>query len=947
MEESKNLDLEETKEKIEYLKEDRLIQERKEKVFSILKKQWVWILGILIIILIIGAYIRSLPMTNHNGHPGLWDITKNTWTLGPDLDPYLFLRNAKIIAESGSLSNIDYMRNVPLGYDNSGETKLLPYMLVYLYKFLHFFNDSVSIEYSAIIFPIIMFVLTILAFFLLVREIFIKENKKKKSKAEIIALISCILLTVIPVFLPRTIAGIPEKESAAFFFMFLTFYLFLKAWKSEKLQNYIILGICSGIATALTGLVWGGVIYIFVIIGTATFLSFMMNKIHKKEALTYSSWLLSSSLVLMLSSNKYSLIGLLQSISTAISFFTLFLILVHFVIWKTKIHKINFIQNMKLSKNLISLLALIIIILVLILLAPGYGTGFIIGKIRGLFQTFINPIVGRWTVTVAENRQPYFSEWASEFGPFLKNIPILFWLFLIGSVVLFKNITNKLRKKDSWILTILFFLFLFGLIFSRYAPHPSLLDGEGTISLIFYFVPALVFLICLFYYFKKYDKRENNPFKELDYNFIFLFIWFVLCLFTARSAIRLIMVLAPVAVIFPAYLIITSFEMMKKAKEEIAKIFLITFFVLVLLLSLITVFGEPIFTKTNGFYQTVKSQAYNYIPSYYNQQWQKAMQWVREDTPKNSVFGHWWDYGYWVQTIGERPTVIDGGNSITYWNYLMGRLVLTGDNQKNSLEFLYNHNTSYLLIDSSDIGKYTAFSSIGSNQDYDRYSWIQDFILDEKQIQETNNQTIYVYSGGSMVDEDFVINEDNKQILIPRSAAFVGAVILPFETKSNNGKNQTASFNQPYIIAIYQDKQYKVNLRYLYISAEDKFIDFKTGIEGTAYIFPKINSGGNGANVNNLGACMYLSPRLMRGFLAQKYLLNDPFNKFPNFKLEHTETNLIIDYFRKQGANLPDFVLYNGVEGPIKIWKVEYNGDEQIKQEYLDRDYTKYINWTL
>jgi len=66
-----------------------------------------------------------------------------------------------------------------------------------------------------------------------------------------------------------------------------------------------------------------------------------------------------------------------------------------------------------------------------------------------------------------------------------------------------------------------------------------------------------------------------------------------------------------------------------------------------------------------------------------------------------------------LQSIGERATVLDGGNAIVYWNYLMGRHVLTGDNQKDALEFLYNHNTTHLLIDSSDIGKYGAYSSIG------------------------------------------------------------------------------------------------------------------------------------------------------------------------------------------------------------------------------------------
>ena len=90
---------------------------------------------------------------------------------------------------------------------------------------------------------------------------------------------------------------------------------------------------------------------------------------------------------------------------------------------------------------------------------------------------------------------------------------------------------------------------------------------------------------------------------------------------------------------------------------------------------------------------------------------------------------------------------------------------------------------------------------------------------------------------------------------------------------------------------------------------------------------------------------MYLSPRLMRGFLAQKYILNDPFNKFPNFKVVHSEPSIIIDSLNSQGMNLPEFVYYQGIQGPIKIWSIKYNGDEKIKQEYLDTDASKYLDW--
>ena len=144
---------------------------------------------------------------------------------------------------------------------------------------------------------------------------------------------------------------------------------------------------------------------------------------------------------------------------------------------------------------------------------------------------------------------------------------------------------------------------------------------------------------------------------------------------------------------------------------------------------------------------------------------------------------------------------------------------------------------------------------------------------------------------------------------------------------------------------IYQNKQYKVNLRYL--ANSNQFTDFGSGIEATAFVFPELINSGQGISSNPVGSIMFLSPRLMRGMLAQIYILDDPFNKFPNFKLVHSEPNLIIDDLNKQGLNLSEFIYYQGIQGPIKIWEVEYTGKEQIKEEYLDTDSSKYLSWKL
>ncbi|MFA5258570.1 MAG: STT3 domain-containing protein [Candidatus Pacearchaeota archaeon] len=914
------------------MNEEKLIEERKKNVVRFFKTSQIWVILLLIVLVGVGVYIRSLPMQDHNSgvagnQPGLWNVATNNWTLGPDLDPWLFTRYAKTIVENnGSLPKQDIFRNVPLGFDTTTELQMVSYFIVFTYNIVNMFG-SYPIEFAAALMPVIFFGLTIISFFLFVREVFIRKEEKKLS-ANLIALISTAFMIVIPVFLSRTVAGIPEKESVGFFFMFLAFYLFLKAWKFEKNYLAITFGVLAGISTALMGLTWGGVEYIYVTVAVASLGAFIINKVKTKEFAVYSSWLFVSLIVTLVFTNRFSIKGFLTSLDSGLAFLVFFVLFVHLIAEKFSLYKKDFMKKVKLPSNLISII--ISVILGVILVSIAMGPSVIIEKLTALNQIMFRPITGRWSTTVAENNQPHFIEWVGSFGPSLKNIPILFWLGVIGSILLFKKALNHLKEKDAWILVLTYVLLFAGLVFSRYSDS-TIFNGENFISKLFYYASALIFIGSLVYYYIKYDKVQDKAFEKIDFEYLFLLVLFILCLFTARSAVRLIMVLGPIIPIFVGFLIIYSFEGFRKTKDETWKVVLGAAVLLILILSMFSFYS---------FYNSIKTESYNYVPSYYNQQWQEAMKWVDTNTSSDAVFAHWWDYGYWVQSIGNRATVLDGGNSITYWNYLMGRLVLTGDNQKDSLEFLYNHNTTHLLIDSSDIGKYGAFSSIGSDKNYDRYSWFGTFLLDESQTQETSNETLLVYTGGIALDEDLIINDSGKEILLPGQAAGVGAIVLPYMKTSNQ-----TQFGQPYVVMVYQGKQYKQNLRYL--SVDKKFIDFNSGIEGCAYIMTKVTQDGQRVGADPIGASIFISPRLMRGFFAQKYLLNDPFKKFPNFKIVHSEPNLIISSLNSQGMNLPEFVYFQGIQGPIKIWSVEYTGNEKIKQEYQDKDATLYLDWQL
>jgi asparagine N-glycosylation enzyme membrane subunit Stt3 len=879
------------------------IEKRKKKIVSFFKKSGNWIYyAILAVILSVSVYIRTRNI------PKLKDITTGTWTLGPDLDPFLFLRWAKYIAEHGKLFVLDTMRYVPLAnicsgnacapVNTAGEMKLLSYMIAYLYKFLAIFSHNVTVTYAAIIFPVIMAVLTGIAFFLFARKLFYKEDKRI---ANIIALIATLLFILVPSMLSRTIAGIPEKESAAFFFLFGAFYFFLESYTSEKLKRGIIYSIFAFLA----------------IVGAVLF-AFLLGEINKKRFLFYSLWIAAAVIVLVPLSARYSIHNLISSSSTGLAFMLFFVLLIDFLLFKKKIFNLDEkLKKIKLPKPVISIIISSIILIILSSIL--FGISFIPNIVKDIIGSTIHPLaVDRFGVTVAENRQPYFtSDWAGEFGPVVLNIPLYFWLFFIGSIYLFYHMIKPLVKKEKIILTLSYIVFLLGLVFSKYSSN-SILNGESGLSLLVYFGAVLAFIFALGYvYFKRHKEGKSSVFEEIDFSYLFYFIVFTMMIVAARGAVRLIMVLAAVSPIAIAFLITKGSQKYIHEKEESNKTFIGIAVLIILIVSVFTVWA---------YYQNDKNMAENFAPGIYQWQWQKAMDWVRENTPLTAVFAHWWDYGYWVQSIGERATILDGGNAIGYWDYLMGRLVLTGTNEEDALDFLYAHNATHLLIDSTDIGKYAAFSSIGSNEDYDHYSWIPTILLDSTQTYETNNETSYIYPVGTITDEDIIINQDGKEILLPRKKAAVAAIALR--------ENTDKELLQPIIYFIYNQQQYQMPLRYVYIN--DKLYDFESGLDAGIFVYPKVDYQNGKLSVDKKGAAFYLSERVIHTELVRLYLFNE---QSDYIKLVHTESDLIIADIANQGLNLGDFIYYEGFRGPIKIWEISYPSNIKLNSIYLSTFY--------
>ncbi len=891
--------------------EKEIFEKRKKEVIRYLKQKQEWLFYLCLAILVyLGTFLRRLNMH------GLKDITTGTWTLGPDLDPFLFLRWAKYIVAHGSLMQIDVMRYVPIGYNTAGEMKLLSYLIAWFYQLVSFFNSNATLTYVAVIFPVFMFGLAIIAFFLFARKIFEKKSSIFKNS---VAIIATALFIVMPSLLPRTIAGIPEKESASYFFIFMALYFIIASYNAKTIKKSWIFAGLSGITTGLLALIWGGFGYVFIGISGAFLFLFILNKIEKREVGIFSLWMIFSFALMTPFSTRYNPLNLIVSVSTGIAFGVLGIFIIDLILRKNNFFGLT--KKTKIPKRIISIIVAIIlgIILSSIFIEPL----FIVDKIKDVISQTVHPLgSNRLSLTIAENKQPSFvGEWKGVFGPIVMNIPLFFWMFFAGAVVLFYSLIKKMRFKEKFFMTLGYLVFLTSLIFSRYSPN-GILNGNNGISILVYFGGALFFVATFgYHYYQRFKEGEEEVFKSFDFGIILYFVLLTMAIMGARGGIRLIMVLAAFAPIAVSYLIVITCASFLKTKGENLKTFLGILAIILILSGLFTF---------STYYSSVENSARNFILGPYQWQWQNAMAWVRENVSKEAVFAHWWDYGYWVQSIGERATILDGGNSISYWNYLMGRHVLTGRSEEEALDFLYSHNATHILIDSTEIGKYTAYSSIGSDENYDRFSWIMTFIKDEKQTVEKQNETLEVYQGSFALDEDLVwTKEDGTKILLPKKAAGVIAVITKTDSKG--------AIKQPEAVFAYRGEQYRIPLKYIYIN--DQLIKFGRGIEAGIFIYPRLDAvSGGKVVIKRKGAAFYLSNRTLNGNMAQWYLFG---KESENIKLVHSQKNYIIEMLEKQGQKLGEFIYYGGFQGPIKIWKINYPKGMQTKDIYLQTYYPK------
>lgn len=378
-------------------------------------------------------------------------------------------------------------------------------------------------------------------------------------------------------------------------------------------------------------------------------------------------------------------------------------------------------------------------------------------------------------------------------------------------------------------------------------------------------------------------------------------------------------------------------------KED--KIFYGIALAILVVISYVALFGNSLDKNSYGTYHQVKYTAPN-VGLSANVQWQNAMAWTRENTSEDAIFVHWWDYGYFVQTLGERRTVTDGGHSGGGdADHYIGRYILTTPNPKTALSFMKTWNVSYLLIDPTETGKYGAFSKIGSNDSWDRVSTgVASGEADIAQDIETSGGITRIYQVGACVDSDvnyggnFIPGISVSKTQTMQCKASMAGIII---NMSKNGENIT--IGQPNAVFIYNGKQVAIPMKYLYINGQMR--EFEQGIEAVAYIVPAVVPATNGGvSLDRTGGIIYLSPLVFDSLMGRLYVLDDYYNEYPTLSVANSQDDEVVNFAKNSFGVSDDFIYYQGLHAPLKIWKVDYPEGVETHNEFFD-SYRKEFNF--
>lgn len=182
--------------------------------------------------------------------------------------------------------------------------------------------------------------------------------------------------------------------------------------------------------------------------------------------------------------------------------------------------------------------------------------------------------------------------------------------------------------------------------------------AANSINQSFFFLSFLLILsgIGVWFIFNNLIKDKTDLDKDMS---VFLLIFGFIGVYASSAFIRLELFSAISAIVLSAValsLFVKSFSTQKSKSNKILTvsfIAVITFFIA----SPLIFPSAPNWSNVSNVPPTILNGGTKYAVT--SNDWLDTLTWIKENTPTSAKIVSWWDYGYWIETMGDRTSFID------------------------------------------------------------------------------------------------------------------------------------------------------------------------------------------------------------------------------------------------------------------------------------------------
>lgn len=620
------------------------------------------------------------------------------------LDPYMIGRMAEAIVTEGHLPLLDVWRYFPY----ITPTYVLNLGDIYLPAWLYTVLGGVGmgfVEWTKT-YPAFMGALMVVPLYFLGKELAGRRT----------GLLGAFFLATSAAVLHRSSMGWFEKEAQAGPFMLASLYFVLRAWKRTDWKSGILAGLSFGFATTI----WGGTRYLALLFPAATFFALFLDEDTENLVAAFTPLMvLGHTVPSILNPSRWSVDGTFAMAGWGV----LGLVWIRYLVEKHELVRDDYLPYVTPGATVAGFVA--------VLLSPLYSQ-----RIAGTAMQIQNLVFGADNTgtaviaqTIAESTAASFQQIASQLGavgaatvlPQGVVIPAQLvggiQLAVVGLYVMLVLVGLMLARKYIGVETVTVKTF-YGSIIGLLALTTVLLFASGSGMAIVLFASTVLALlggIILTVY-----PAEEEFTITYHWYYVLVFVWALTAIVGVKRMSRLMFIAAQPVSLIAGFALAKGLDRLEgsavwaviEAKGEGVtgrRVFAVVAAVILLPVVVINA------ASAVGMAGNVGGSP--------NPLWMENLDYMRGNTPVDSVVLSWWDYGYWFETIGGRAAIADGGNLAFYrhanesyeYNWKINMPLadfLTAEDYTDHLDWLESLSVDYVVLDSTMIGKYSAVSII-------------------------------------------------------------------------------------------------------------------------------------------------------------------------------------------------------------------------------------------